>query len=92
MERIQVVFHSGEVEVIESDDHDPVAFEKRWNSHDVFALRIGNQLFSRIDLKWVKPLKDGEEPAQSTDQATLYEMSLKAQREQAQVWRDAKNN
>jgi|GEM_PF-2037447 len=54
---IKVITHSGMEEIIEAE-YDPIALNDQINNTEILTILIGNQIFSRIDIKHVKPLDD----------------------------------
>lgn len=55
MIKLEVSTHSGDVDVIEVEEYDPMEITKLRNS-DVQAILIGNRSYSRIDIKNIKPI------------------------------------
>lgn len=59
---LRVLTHSGEDLVITVDTYDATNFEMKLNDNTLNAVKIGDTLFSRIDLKLIKPLPVTEPP------------------------------
>lgn len=58
MQIIQVITHSGIKTDIEVKDYKASEINKTLNSNEVNTVCIGNHIFSKIDIKYVGPLKD----------------------------------
>lgn len=55
---LRVVTHSGADEQIEVESYDPIALNEQINNIELSTVIIGNQIFSRIDIKHVKPIEE----------------------------------
>lgn len=63
---LRVLTHSGEDLVITVDTYDAADYEMKLNDNTLNAVKIGDTLFSRIDLKLIKPLPVVESPIEET--------------------------
>lgn len=51
MFKLQITTHSGLDDIVEVVDYDPVALETKRNDNTIQAIAIGQNVYSRIDLK-----------------------------------------
>lgn len=61
MVKVQVERYNGSTEVVEVekwDDVDAAEVETKMKSSDTLVIRIGNQLFGRIEIRHVKPIEE----------------------------------
>lgn len=58
--KIRVTTHSGADDIVRVEDYDAADMESKWNDDQLQGIRIGDNVYSRIDLKGVK-LVDEEE-------------------------------
>ena len=56
MIRIEVSTHSGAVDVVEVENYDSFEMAEDINDNDIQVLAIGQNIYSRIDIKNIKPL------------------------------------
>lgn len=59
MIKLEVSTHSGDTDVLKVDGYDPVEMEEKRNNNENEAIRIGDNVYSRIDLKNIKVIKEG---------------------------------
>ncbi|MFC0271136.1 hypothetical protein ACFFIX_06680 [Metabacillus herbersteinensis] len=52
---LQVITHSGQDKLIEVVEYDPVILNDQINNNEINTILIGNEIFSRIDIKYVGP-------------------------------------
>lgn len=57
---IEITTHSGDVDIIPIDEYDPQELIKQLNDEDVYAILIGENIYSRIDVKNIRVKKDDE--------------------------------
>ena len=53
---IRVTTHSGEDDTITVKDYDAKKLAEQLNDNDVHSIQIGDNIYSRIDIKNVKPI------------------------------------
>ena len=55
---VNVTTHSGESDIVEVENYDAEAINKLRNDDSIQAILIGNNSYSRIDLKNIKVVKE----------------------------------
>ena len=55
--KLNVTTHSGESDIVEVGSYDPVVINELRNDDSIQAILIGNNSYSRIDLKNIKVLE-----------------------------------
>jgi len=55
---LHVLTHSGQDLKIEVETYDPVALNEQLNNNEVHTVLIGDNIFSRIDIKLVVPMTE----------------------------------
>lgn len=60
MTKLRILTHSGEEVIVEVENYNAQELNQKLNSPDVITVVIGDIIFSRIDVKLVKPVKDEE--------------------------------
>lgn len=58
---LEVTTHSGTSDIVEEIEYDASAMEEKMNDDNVQAIAIGVNVYSRIDLKSIKPVDKEEE-------------------------------
>lgn len=61
MVKLEVSTHSGDVDVLEVEEYDAHDMEEKRNNNEFEAIKIGNNVYSRIDLKNIKVIDQSEE-------------------------------
>lgn len=56
MKKLEVSTHSGDTDIVEVEDYDAAEITELRNS-DVDAINLGNNSYSRIDIKNIRPVK-----------------------------------
>ncbi len=55
--KLEITTHSGQGEdIVEVESYDPKEIAKQRNDHTIEAIAIGDNVYSRIDLKNIKPV------------------------------------
>lgn len=55
---LEISLHStSDVDYIEVDEYNPDELEEKMNNHEIQSIKIGNNIYSRIDLKNIKILE-----------------------------------
>jgi hypothetical protein len=60
MIQLRVTTHSGEDDVVEVESYDPIQLNEKINDYQIQSILLGKNLYSRIDLKNVKPIENVE--------------------------------
>lgn len=58
MIKIEISTHSGDVDVVEVEDYNADAVAEKLNNNEVQAVVFGDNVYSRIDVKNVKPFSN----------------------------------
>lgn len=58
MIKLEVTTHSGDLDIIEVEEFDPEKLNDLRNNNEIEAILIGENSYSRIDLKNVKVIKE----------------------------------
>lgn len=58
--KLEISTHGGDVDIVEVDDYNANDLEKTLNDNDIHAIAIGDNVYSRIDIKNVKPYTKDE--------------------------------
>jgi len=61
MIKLEVSTHSGDTDIIKVEEYNPCEMENKRNNNENEAIRIGDNVYSRIDLKNIKVIKEGAE-------------------------------
>lgn len=56
MIKLEVSTHGGDVDIVEVSEYNPIELVVELNNEEVHAISIGNNIYSRIDVKNIKPL------------------------------------
>lgn len=56
MIKLEVSTHSGSNDIVEVEHYDSNEIAEQLNNNEIQALAIGNNVYSRIDLKNIKPI------------------------------------
>lgn len=57
MTKLEVSTHSGEVDILEVENYNADELESRLNDHEIHAIKIGSNIYSRIDVKNIKVIE-----------------------------------
>lgn len=60
MIKLEVSTHSGDIDIVEVEEYDANEITEKRNDHSIEAIAIGDRSYSRIDIKNIKPIKDGD--------------------------------
>lgn len=58
MIKLEVTTHSGDLDIIEVEEFDPEKLNDLRNNNEIESILIGDNSYSRIDLKNVKVIKE----------------------------------
>lgn len=58
MIKLKVTTHSGDEDIVAVKEYSASDLAKQMNDNEVHSIVIGDMIYSRIDLKNVKPIKD----------------------------------
>ena len=58
MIKLEISTHSGDVDVVDVEDYNANAVAEKLNNNDVQAVVFGDNVYSRIDVKNVKPFSN----------------------------------
>lgn len=58
---IKVTTHSGDEDLIQVESYDATDMETKWNDELIQGIKIGDNVYSRIDLKGIKLIPEDEE-------------------------------
>lgn len=61
MVEIEVSTHSGDIDVVSVEKYEPKDMAQKLNDNDVHSILIGDNIYSRIDIKNIKPVKENAE-------------------------------
>jgi hypothetical protein len=56
--RVKVERYNGQDEILETETFDSVDIAQQMNSSEILGIAIGNQVFSRIDIKHAKVIEE----------------------------------
>lgn len=56
---LEVVTHSGERVEVEVEEYNAIELNEKINDFTINTIVLGDTIFSRIDLKFISPRKDG---------------------------------
>lgn len=70
MFKLNVTTHSGENDIVEVESYNPIELNTQRNDESIQAILIGQNSYSRIDLKNVKLIEEvaSEEPIEEVSQ------------------------
>ena len=57
---IKVTTHSGDEDLVQGEIFDATEMETKWNNEELQGIKIGDNVYSRIDLRGVKLIQDDE--------------------------------
>ncbi|GAB2561195.1 hypothetical protein [Gracilibacillus alcaliphilus] len=60
MVKLNITTHSGDDDIVEVEEYSAVEIAKQVNDHDIHAIAIGDIVYSRIDVKNIKPVYEAE--------------------------------
>lgn len=60
MTKLEVSTHTGDIDVLQVKDYDPDDILQKLNDMEVQAIKIADNIYSRIDIKNIKPITDDE--------------------------------
>lgn len=58
MIRLNITTHSGENDIVEVETYDANDMVERLNNNEIHAIAIGDNIYSRIDLKNIKVIEE----------------------------------
>ena len=61
MIKIQVITHSGQEDVIEVEEYNPQEIAEKINGKEVQVIVFGKNIYSKIDIKYVKQIEENIE-------------------------------
>lgn len=61
MIKLLVTTHSGDADEVMVEEYDPVIVNDQLNNHELQSVLIGIHIYSRIDVKNIKPIEELEE-------------------------------
>lgn len=61
MIELEISTHSGDIDVIKVDEYEPQEMATKLNDNDVHSILIGDNIYSRIDIKNIKPVHENAE-------------------------------
>ena len=67
MVKIRVTTHSGEDDEMEVEEYSATEITEQRNDNDIQAIQLGENSYSRIDIKNIKVVDEGKEETESTD-------------------------
>lgn len=56
MIKLEVSTHGGDVDVVDADEYNPEVLEAKLNDSDIHSIAIGENIYSRIDIKNIRPV------------------------------------
>jgi len=65
---IKVTTHSGDEDILTVDEFDPVEINDQLNDNELQSILIGDHIYSRIDVKNIKPISEPEEPEEDSEE------------------------
>ncbi len=60
MVKIEVSTHSSGEDIVEVQEYNPIELAERINSNEVQAIVLGDNVYSRIDIKNIKVIEESE--------------------------------
>ncbi|GAE27040.1 hypothetical protein JCM9140_3152 [Halalkalibacter wakoensis JCM 9140] len=57
---VKITCHDNEAYEINVDDYDPESINEQINNQEIITVKIGNMIFSRIDIKRVVPIESAQ--------------------------------
>ena len=58
MIKLEISTHSGDIDIVEVDEYSANSVAEQLNNNDVQAVVFGDNVYSRIDVKNVKPFSE----------------------------------
>lgn len=58
MIKLNITTHSGDDDIVEVEVYDAKELEEKRNNNELESIAIGDNVYSRIDLKNIKPIKE----------------------------------
>ena len=58
MSKLEISTHSGDIDIVEVDEYNADSVAEKLNNSEVQAVVFGNNVYSRIDVKNVKPFSE----------------------------------
>ena len=58
MIKLEISTHSGDIDIVEVDEYSAVEVAEQLNNSEVQAVVFGDNVYSRIDVKNVKPISE----------------------------------
>lgn len=58
MLKLEISTHSGDVDIVEVESYDAEEIANQINSNEILAIPIGKNVYSRIDIKNIRPLEN----------------------------------
>ncbi len=59
--KLNVTTHSGLDDVVEVESYNPLEIAEQLNNHEIMAIVIGDNVYSRIDVKNIRPFEQNLE-------------------------------
>jgi hypothetical protein len=59
--KLNVTTHSGLDDVVEVESYKPLEIAEQLNNHEIMAIVIGDNVYSRIDVKNIRPFEQNLE-------------------------------
>lgn len=68
--KLNILTHSGGNDILEVNSYDPIALNEQINNDRILTIVIGNNIYSRIDIKNIKLIEEvaSEEPIEEINQ------------------------
>lgn len=61
MQKIEITTHSGNTEIVEVESYSAIELVQEINNKNVeHVIALGNSIYSKIDIKSIKPVKEEE--------------------------------
>lgn len=67
MIKLEISTHSGDTDIVEVDEYNALDVAEKLNDNDTQALAFGDNVYSRIDIKNIKLVKESEEEDEIED-------------------------
>lgn len=58
MLKLEISTHSGDVDIVEVESYDAEEIANQINNNEILAIPIGKNVYSRIDIKNIRPLEN----------------------------------
>lgn len=57
MIKLEISTHSGDVDIVEVEEYNADELESKLNDHEIYAIKMGSNIYSRIDVKNIKVIE-----------------------------------